>query len=171
MTEKTEILENAINFEIKGESLYKDAANNSSSMFVKKIFNGLADDESDHEAALRQYLESIKNNKKFDPAEIEKISKSSPKKIFGMQIEEFKRISKAADDELAPFDAGIELEKESIRYYTESLSSTETEEGKKLFQTLIDIENIHLQSLKKAKEFLQNPGSGFMELEHWILEG
>ena len=158
-------LKYALDFEIKGERIYREIATSSDDEFVKNTFNGLADDEVVHENVIKGYIEG-----KADFSELQKVT-LDPKRLFGMLTEEFKKKAALSAEKLKPFDTGIELEKKSIVYYTEQLEKAETEEAKKLFEFLVKQEKFHLESLQKAKDFLSDPENFYVEFERWTLEG
>jgi len=163
--EFVEALKYALNFEEKGEKIYRDIAENSDDDFVKNIFNGLADDEVVHENVIKKYIEG-----KADFAELKKVT-LDPKRFFGTVTEEFKQRAKMHGAELKPFDTGVELEKKSIAYYKEQLKKASTEESKKFFEFLIKQEEFHLKNLQEAKDFLGDPENFYVEFERWSLEG
>ena len=142
--ELIEALKYALDFEEKGEQIYREIAENSSDGFVKNTFNGLAKDEHIHEQVIKGYIEG-----KADFDSLKKIT-LDPKRFFGTVTEEFKQRAKEYGAELKPFDTGIQLEKESIAYYKEQLGKSKTEEAKKFFSFLLKQEEFHLQSLEKA---------------------
>lgn len=160
-----EALRYALDFEEKGEKIYKDIAENSSDEFVKNTFNGLADDECVHEKVIRRFIEG-----KADFDSLKKVT-LDPKRFFGTVTEEFKQRAKESGAELKPFDTGIRLEKESIAYYKEQIVKAKTEEAKKFFEFLLKQENFHLNSLQKAKDFIGDPENFYVEFEKWTLEG
>ena len=151
-------LKYALEFEIKGENIYEDLANEAEDEFVKNTFNGLADDETEHIRIINKYMESIEEETEFDlDKEMEKIRDLRPKRLFGMLTEEFKKKAKLDEKQLKPFDAGIELEKTSIDYYQEQSKIAETEQTKRFFEFLVKQEQFHLRSLQEAKDFLGEP--------------
>ncbi|MBW2966603.1 ferritin family protein [Candidatus Woesearchaeota archaeon] len=160
-----EALKYALDFEIKGEKIYRSIAENSEDEFVKNTFNGLADDEVVHEKVIKEYMEG-----KADFSALQKVT-LDPKRFFGTVTEEFKQRAKKHGAELKPFDTGIELEKQSIAYYKEQFGKAKTEEAKKFFEFLIKQEEFHLKTLQEAKDFLGDPENFYVEFERWSLEG
>ncbi|MBW2981869.1 ferritin family protein [Candidatus Woesearchaeota archaeon] len=160
-----EALKYALDFEEKGEKIYRDIAENSEDDFVKNTFNGLADDEVVHEKVIKGF---IGGNADF--SELKKVT-LDPKRFFGTVTEEFKKRAKMHGAELKPFDIGIELEKQSIAYYKEQLEKASTEEAKKFFEFLVKQEQFHLKSLQQAKDFLGDPENFYVEFERWSFGG
>jgi len=163
--ELTAALKFALDFEIKGERIYREIASSSDDDFVKNTFNGLADDEVVHEKVIKEYMEG-----QADFSSLKKVT-LDPKRFFGTVTEEFKKKAKADIAKLKPFDTGIELEKKSIAYYTEQLEKASTDEAKEFFEFLLKQEKFHLESLEKAKEVLSDPENFYVEFERWTLEG
>ncbi|MBW2977734.1 ferritin family protein [Candidatus Woesearchaeota archaeon] len=163
--ELIEALKYALDFEEKGEQIYRDIAENSSDEFVKNTFNGLAKDEHIHEQVIKGYIEG-----KADFSELKKVT-LDPKRFFGTVTEEFKQRAKEYGAELKPFDTGIELEKQSIAYYKEQLEKVETDEAKRFFEFLLEQEKFHLKSLEQVREFIGDPENFYVEFERWTLEG
>jgi len=175
MTEDEELikaLKYAVEFEIKGENIYEDLANEAEDEFIKNTFNGLADDETEHIRIINKYIESIESESEFVfDKEMEKVKDVNPKRLFGMLTEDFKKKAKLDSEQLKPFDTGIELEKNSINYYTEQLEKAKSEITKKFFEFLIKQEEFHLESLKQAKDFLGDPENFYVEFERWSFGG
>jgi len=163
--EFTEALKYALDFEIKGEQIYREIAENSEDNFVKNTFNGLADDELVHEKVIKGYMEG-----KADFDELKKVT-IDPKRFFGTVTEEFKKKAKLSAEKLKPFDTGIGLEKKSIAYYKEQLEKASSDEAKKFFEFLVEQEEFHLKSLQEAKNFVSDPENFYVEFERWTLEG
>ena len=162
----------AIEFEIKGENIYEDIANEAEDDFVKNTFNGLADDETEHIRVINKYMESIEEESEFAlDKEMEKVKDLKPKRLFGMLTEDFKKRAKLNEEKLKPFDTGIELEKNSIDYYKEQSKKAKSEITKKFFEFLVKQEQFHLRSLQEAKDFLGDPENFYVEFERWTLEG
>ncbi len=161
-------IKQAIDMEVKGENAYREFAEEATDPFIKTTFSGLADDEVEHRKLLHDYAEQIS---KGNPLELGKFKDNNPQRIFGMSLNEFKDHAKLGAEQLKPFDAGIQLEKAGIEYYTKALAGAETDEEKTFFESLIVQENMHLDILTKAKEFLSNPQSSFHDMEDWLLDG
>jgi rubrerythrin len=165
-------LKYAIEFEIKGENIYEDLANEAEDEFVKNTFSGLAKDELVHIEVINKYMESIESETEFDfDKEMEKVKDVNPKRFFGMLTKGFKKKAALAAEKLKPFDTGIELENKSINYYTEQSKKAKSEMTKKLFEFLTKQEKFHLKSLQEAKDFLGDPENFYVEFERWTLEG
>ena len=131
-------LKDAVEFEIKGENIYEDLANEAEDEFVKNTFNGLADDETEHIRIINKYIESIESESKFDfDKEMEKVKDINPKRFFGMLTEDFRKKARLDSEQLKPFDTGIELEKNSINYYKEQSEKAKSKITKKFFEFLI----------------------------------
>ena len=175
MTQDKELikaLKYAIEFEIKGENIYEDLANEAEDEFVKNTFSGLAKDELVHIEVINKYMESIESESKFDfDKEMEKVKDINPKRFFGILTEEFKKRAKLAAEQLKPFDTGIELEQKSIDYYQKQDKKAKSEQTKKFFEFLVKQEKFHLRSLQQAKDFLGDPENFYVEFERWTLEG
>ncbi len=172
MAEIIEALKQALDFENKGEQAYRDIIVQSEDLFIKNIFNSLADDEAEHARVIEAYADSIESDTFFDfEKELEQIKDNNPQRIFGMSIQEFKDMSSSEDEELVPFDTGIKLEEESIKFYTEKLLATDDDQEKQFFHFIIQQEEMHRSSLIKAKDFLSDPQNSFNEMESWLLDG
>jgi rubrerythrin len=164
-------LKYALEFEIKGENIYEDLANKAEDDFVKNTFSGLAKDELIHIQVITKYMESIEGETEFDfEKELKKVT-TSPKRLFGVVTEDFRKKAKLDAEQLKPFDTGIELENKSINYYIEQSKKAKSDMTKKFFEFLIKQEKFHLKSLQEAKDFLGDPENFYVEFERWSLEG
>jgi rubrerythrin len=164
-------LKYAIDFEIKGENIYEDLANEAEDEFVKNTFSGLAKDELVHIEVINKYIESIEKETEYDfEKELKKVT-TSPKRLFGILPKKFKQKAALAANQLKPFDIGMELEQKSIDYYKEQGKKAKSEATKRLFEFLTKQEKFHLKALQEAKDFLGDPENFYVEFERWGFGG
>lgn len=145
-----EVLQIAINMEMKGHEYYLDAAIKATGAKAKEIFLGLAGEEKKH-IELFAHLHML----------LSEITKIDDEYVFDENIQAyFKYLSEESvfrskeQDKMAKLDSlkeiiyeGINAEKNSILYYSEMLKGTNNAEVKKVLNIIIDEEKKHILQL------------------------
>jgi len=138
------ILKGAILLEKRGKALYQHTAQQTSSDGVRQIFETLADEEDKHINYLTDYYTGIMENNEAEPAVIQDSPAGIHKNVLMGEV--VGSIS-AAGYEAAAISAAIELENNSINYYSEQSQKASNRAGKDLFDTLAHWEKTHLKIL------------------------
>ncbi len=162
--ELKEALQTALDFEKKGEKIYKDTAAITKNPIVKKTFSYLAEQELNHINEIEEYIEKNKIEMKGDKLE-------DTKRFFTMTVNEFKEKTELSDDDLNAHKTALELEQSSYDFYKEQFEQADDAELKKFFKFLMEQENNHYVLIQKAYEYIKDPSDFYAEEEHWVLEG
>ena len=157
-------MQKALEFEEKGRGIYKEAAEKTGNPIVEKTFNYLADQEKEHIAEIKDYLEN--NNIGFKGEKPE-----HTKEFFTMTTKEFKEKTELSDDDIKAHETALELEKESYNFYKEQHDQAKDEELKRFFKFLMGQENAHYELVDKAYQFIKNPEAFYTEEEKWMADG
>lgn len=137
--EELDIISQAILNEVEGYEFYKMAANQVGKGESKLAFLELANEELKHAEYLRALFEKIKDNDK-DNIKLALADPPSPN-IYNWEKVDKENTSLA----MSVFGIGIQMEKDSIKFYEKAMEKTSFEEGKRLFKLLIKWEEIHLE--------------------------
>ncbi len=142
----------AIDFETKGTNLYISLASKTPNILGKHLFYSLAVQEVQHASAIdRMYLlssvESIIRNASSIEAEL---------KEFWQQVESVKLKNEPGD--LSGYSLVMDMEKQSIRAYSEFLERATDEKEKEFLKWLVEEEKSHLEALRNVYYFLTETG-------------
>jgi len=159
-----EALQTALDFEQKGHDIYKQAAEKTSNLIVKKTFTYLAEQETNHIEEIKEYIEQEKIELKGDKLE-------DTKQFFTTTVKEFKEKTELSDDDIKAHETGLELEQDAYNFYKEQKEKTDNEELKNFFTFLMEQENAHYELIRKAYDFIKDPAAFFSEEEAWMVDG
>lgn len=134
-----EVIKQGILNEVEGYEFYNMAAKSAASAESKKAFLELANEELKHVEYLQDLFTKIKDNKEDDFKLALESEVPSPD-IYNWGKVEGDKTSLA----MSVFSIGIQMEKESIKFYEEAKENTSYEEAKKLYDLLIKWEKVHL---------------------------
>ncbi|MBU7031720.1 MAG: ferritin family protein [Theionarchaea archaeon] len=129
----------ALELEQKGFHFYKESERRTKNETGKKIFSQLALEEEEHIKSLKEMFINLYP---------EKSGKAIP--IFSGVVSEY-------SGEIEALQIAIEMEKESIHFYSEWAQ----EEFKSLFDQLIEFEKTHLELLQAELDYVQKNGFWF----------
>lgn len=157
------LLEFAMNMEIEMEKYYIKQARNNEENGLHSIFLMLAEDERRH----MELLESKINQLSWEL--VDRDTLMTYKNIFH-EIHAFKNQIKSNLDILDVCRIALEKEKESINLYGKILSKATDDNGKKLFEHLIQEEKIHysifdeiVSHISRAEEWVESAEFGLRE--------
>ncbi|MGD8353206.1 MAG: ferritin family protein [Pseudomonadota bacterium] len=164
-----EALQLALDTEKKGYRFYKIAANSSKDPKGKEVFEHLAKDEVEHMAVIATVFESITNNEPWMTYEeaMEKYGETPPEKIIFPDVPE-----EPQEDfsDVKALEEALDFEKKAVVFYTAQAESSEEDQAKAFYHSLIEIEEGHVQIIQAELDSLMGAGIwlGFQEisLEH-----
>lgn len=134
-----EVIKQAILNEVEGYEFYNMAASAASTGESKLAFKELANEELKHVEYLQKLFDKIKNNKEDELKLALETDIPSPN-IYNWDKVEGDKTSLA----MSVFSIGIQMEKDSIKFYEEAKKNTKYEDAKKLYEILIKWEQVHL---------------------------
>ena len=151
----------AIKLEEDGRKFYLDSAAKAGSEQVKKMFESLAADETDHIDwihALNPGVDSSTDANRALYAKLRTVFADAP------TVEK-------TDSDVAAIDVAIGMEEKAAAVYVEWATEGDTEEIKKLGDVLVGQERFHRQLLENMKLYLESSGDWFLSEERWNFEG
>ena len=146
-----EVIKQAIMNEIEGYEFYNMAAESATSGESKLAFKELANEELKHVEYLEQLFDKIKNNKE-DELKLALESDIPSPDIYNWDKVDGDKNALA----MSVFGIGIQMEKESIKFYEEAKANTKYEDAKALYDILIKWEKVHLDQFTKQYNLQKN---------------
>lgn len=151
------IFEFAMQKEKDAEAFYRDLAESSNSEGLKKIYNYLANAETQHYDVVKHMKEREKTDTETD--------------ILGDVATIFNKMSRSKDEllkldrqQVRVYEKARAIEKESIDLYTEKARETENPDHKRIFQQLAEQEKMHYAIVDQLVETVILP-------ETWVENG
>ena len=136
---EAEILGTALELERKGFTFYTTASEKTENETGKKMFAQLAQEEEEHIKTLKDMFRHVSP---------EKSHKDIP--LFDTDVSEY-------TGEVEALRIGIEMEKESIKFYTDWAQGN----LESLFSELVEIEKSHLELLEAELDYVLKTGFWF----------
>lgn len=164
-----EALQVALDTEKKGCRFYKIAAKSSKDPKGREVFEHLANDEVEHMGAIATIFESLTNDEPWMTYEeaAAKYGDTPKEKIIFPDVPEE---AQEGFDDLLALEEALEFEKKAVQFYTEQAEASGDEKAKAFYQSLIEIEESHVQIIQAELDSLMGAGIwlGFQEisLEH-----
>lgn len=141
--DELEVIAQAILNEVEGYEFYKIAAENGS-LSNKEAFMELANEELKHIEYLRKLFDKIKGSKEDDLKLAFEDTPPSP------DIYQWNKVkSEYTSTIMSVFSIGMQMEKDSIKFYQDAKGKTKLDEAKKIFDLLIKWEYVHLDQFSK----------------------
>jgi rubrerythrin len=157
-------LEAALDFERKGEKIYRETASKTKNPLVARTFMYLAEQELNHINEIKGYMEKEKIELKGDTL-------AETKKFFSTTISKFKEKALLSDNDLRAHETALELEQKSYNFYKEQAGQAHDPKLKKLFRFLMEQENAHYMLIQKAYDYIKDPVNFYVEEERWMFDG
>lgn len=144
--DELEVISQAILNEVEGYEFYKIAAENGP-LSNKEAFMELANEELKHVEYLRALFDKLKTSKDDD------IKLAFDKKPPSPNIYQWNKVESQYNSMImSVFSIGMQMEKDSIKFYEEAKKKTNIEEAKSLFDLLIKWEYVHLEQFSEQYE-------------------
>ncbi len=165
------IIKDAMELERRGHAFYLQAAEVTGNALGKNIFLTLARDELEHLTYLDKVFRSLVSSGAMpadlpEPSEAASIRPPSHPTVFPSPKEATEEIW-AGTGELDALKRGIQAEQDSIALYGQALADATTPEEKRLFGTLVAVEEGHLAILQGEYDYIAKTGFwfGFQEFD------
>jgi rubrerythrin len=159
-------MQKALDFEKKGFSVYTDVAQTSFNPVVIRTFTFLAEQEENHIAEIKRYIEKENPEMKLKGEGLAGI-----KQFFNMSVEEYREGIEFSKSDLSAYEKALGLEQSSYDYYKVQFQSAKDNHEKKFFKFLMEQESAHYLLIENTLNFLKDPSQFFAETEDWIFEG
>lgn len=148
----TEILKCAILMEKRGQAFYKKVAQQASGEVVKRFFELMAEEESNHIKILSDQFKAYQEAQQFTLKDMADDCQSDiASRILSKHI---RTEITAADYEAAAISAAMSMEENAIKLYSERASATTDPNEKALYDWLADWETQHLNFLAEIDQDL-----------------
>lgn len=146
-----EAIKIGIDIEQQGFKFYASAEEHAKDPNIGELFGWLAKEELNHIDDFKSLLDTLLKDKEKltgydDPAVTEYLRYLVKAHIFSSP-EETARLSEHTEDQIEAINIAIQLEKDSIMFYTELMENSQSPEGMKAFAHLIEEEKKHLKLL------------------------
>jgi rubrerythrin len=165
-------LQHAIDMEIHIRDFYIENQAKVSTKLAREALQFLADQESKHIEDIIAFQQSLASAQAFDlPTRSAASTKNNAKKFFGRQRQLFEQTIAPAPDDAKIYRLGLQIEENGYKFYAEQAEHAEDEQAKGLFTFLKHEEIAHYELLEKLSNYLENPGTWFLEEEKWLFEG
>lgn len=152
MQNEVKILRQAMLNEVEGAEFYKLSAEKFTPSGTKDALLDLARQEEDHIEYLKSLSERIIDNSKeinFDPETLKEEVPSPGIFKWDKVDEDLVRLA------VTVFSVGMNMEKDSVKFYEDAKEQVQSEDSKKLFDILVKWEQSHLETLQKQYEIYQ----------------
>jgi rubrerythrin len=158
----SDVLKRAFQVEVDGFTFYSMAADRATKPTVRKLFERLARDETEHQAyiraVMRRYEEQGANSFHFDPRDPDLAEFSS--EIF---TESFKEQVQDDASELGAVSIGVQLESNAVAFFDTAARDATDPQIAGFYRFLADWEGMHLRTLKKLFDSIR--------VDYWPQEG
>ncbi|KAB3533582.1 ferritin family protein [Alkaliphilus pronyensis] len=146
------IIQQAMLIEVEGFEFYQMAAKQCGNKESEKAFMELANEELMHGEYLKGLFEKIQNGDD-DKIKLAFLPKPPESKVFDWKNVNMKSTSLA----VSVFGIAVDMEKASIEFYKNARNNTSSEEAQKLYDMLIEWEQVHLEQFtKRYNEFKED---------------
>jgi rubrerythrin len=164
-----EALQVALDTEKKGYKFYMIAARSSKDPKGQEVFEHLANDEIEHMGVIATMFESLTKDEPWMTYEeaVEKYGETPGDKIIFPDVPEE---TQEDFDDLKALEEALEFEKKAVLFYTRQAEASEGGKAKAFYQSLVEIEESHVQIIQAELDSLMGAGIwlGYQEisLEH-----
>ncbi|MFA7129026.1 MAG: ferritin family protein [Sphaerochaeta sp.] len=151
----------AIQMEKEGAAFYQELASKTTTKGLQSIFTMLAEDEVKHQ----QVFTTLKQN--TIPVMVPSKAEKSAKTIFkSFKKDDFKKET----NQMKLYEKALDIEENSIEFYTSQINTLKTEEMRKAVEAIIREENSHYSMLEELIKMLNRPNSWVEDAEFGVRE-
>lgn len=155
----------AMKMETDAIAFYTQAAGKTSSPAGKKMFLAIAEDERRHLDMVRQLVKGLKLTHS-DVGPMKRL-----KSVFESMKDELVSRVAASKDDFEAFKIALQMEKEGLALYKETLAGAKKDKERVLLLRLIQEEEQHYDIFANTYQFLSDTGNWFLWEERGIVEG
>lgn len=162
-------LQIALDTEKKGYRFYMMAAKSSKDPKGQEVFEHLAKDEVEHMGVIATMYESLTSDEPWMTYEdaVEKYGKTPTEKIIFPDVPDEPQEN---FNDINALEEALDFEKKAVQFYSKQAQACEEERARAFYQSLIEIEEGHVQIIQAELDSLMGAGIwlGFQEisLEH-----
>lgn len=162
-------LETALQMEIDGKEFYNRAAASSSSEIGKKLLSTLAAEEDIHRKAFASIYESMREKKGWPDVSYHTDGGANIRTVFNDAIKNKEKLG-ALTTEMEAVVTARQMEAKTFDFYTSQAETSTDPTQIEFFKQLAAQEQEHNLVLTDYYEYLQNPESWFVKMEHPTLD-
>ena len=163
---KEEVLRVAVQLEKDGRDFYLDASAKTGSDLARKMFQSLADDESNHIEWIERMAPGVET---AEVANRQLYNKLRP--IFANAPAGLKLAAEFSSDDIKALDIAIGMEVKSMAAYSKWAEEADSDDICNLCKVLVGQERFHKEMLENTKKYLDSTADWFMQEEGWNFEG
>lgn len=176
MTQATDrslkMLATALKMEQKGKTFYDKAVSNCNNELGKRIFTMLAIDELIHIDRIQVIYKDLMGASKWSKQwETLNPGHSDLSGIFRKMAQERGKDFQAAAEDIEALTIGVDFEAAAVKFYQDQVENSEDPIEKAFLEKMIIEEKDHHSALVDMRQYLQDPGTWFMEKEKAGLDG
>lgn len=167
------MLKEAIKMEESGHGFYMETSKKSENDITKKTFSFLAGQELLHIESIKNFYNTLKENRKFPSTDLSGIKKERNDKlsIFSKSIKELSEKIKPSDDDKKACEFAMEFENNGYKYYESMLKDAKDENLAKLLKFLLEEESKHYEAINDLHTYLADSHNWFMYEEGSFPQG
>ena len=151
MNKIDDLLNEAMNAEVKAQAFYTDASNKALSQAGKKLFKELADFEGRHYARVKEIIDIRNQGNSFNPP-------GGPELLPEVKAEIEGEVEPNKDEIVDVLNIAIAAEKDAQQKYRKIAEMIEEAEGKEIFNNLAEEEYRHQRILEDQFYHMSNKG-------------
>jgi rubrerythrin len=164
-------LEVALNNEIREREFYLKNAERTKNPLGRRMFQQIADEELEHYQRIEQLYELWKKNEKWPETIPLKVNDTLVREILKDEWKKGNEKPIKDTDDLNAISIAIDFEAKGASFYSKMRDEVSDPLEKQFFNLLANIEHEHYLSLKDTEEYLTDPSSWFMKVEHHSFDG
>ncbi len=170
-----EALQLALKTEQEGYQMFRQAAEQATNEFVKRLFMRLAKDELLHMDLIKRFYADLQNKNSWrDLSEAERdISEAQHemKTIFSDALEKAKMGDLVfSDKDVEIYRKAAQFEKDGMDLYDKLYNETQDEKARRFYAFLREMEREHMEILDNTLQYLDNPDNWYLLTEGWSME-
>lgn len=162
-------LQTSIRMETDGKAFYLKASTDSTNDAGKKLLSQLAVEEDAHRQLFEQIYETYRKANSWPDVELK--ASPRPSTLFSPAGAKSAKPAPAKSNEIEAVKIALEMESKSYDFYEAQLKTAGFDSEKRFYKALAAQERGHHLVLLDYLEFLQNPSSYFIKMEHHSLDG
>ena len=148
-------IEIALENELKEREFYLKHRKRTQTLVGRMMFAQIAREEDEHYRRLKNLHEELSKQGKW-PENISAVKGTNIKTMLRDVIKDADKSDSPDTDDREAVNIAITFETEAYKFYSKLRDNSDTESEKDFFNRLADIENEHITTLKKTRDYFQN---------------
>lgn len=167
-----EVLEVALQNELKGHEILTSARENVENPLAKATFDFLANEELKHIDIIQKFAQSLAGTGEFTTEELIEMStpeaKQNIKSIFERFRVSFEAVAASDRPRLETYEVAMDMERRGHDYYKSAAEQTTNEDARRLYEFLASEETRHFELIQDTHDYLQQPDALAAVEERWM---